>query len=54
MQIAQGKSMVFLQRQLGHESINTTVNTYTHLETRDLRVLSDVIEGALGLPEIEA
>jgi integrase len=53
MQIAQGKSMVFLQRQLGHESINTTVNTYTHLETRDLRVLSDVIEGALGLPEIE-
>ena len=46
LQIAQGRSMAFLQRQLGHESITTTIGTYTHLQTEDLRVLADVLEAA--------
>ena len=49
LQIARGASMAFLQRQLGHESINTTINLYTHLQTEDLRPLADVIDVPLEL-----
>jgi integrase len=44
LQILRGASDAFLQRQLGHESITTTINLYTHLRTEDLRVLADVID----------
>ena len=49
LQILRGASDAFLQRQLGHESITTTINTYTHLRTEDLRVLADVIDVPLEL-----
>lgn len=49
LQIARGASMAFLQRQLGHESITTTINLYTHLQTEDLRPLADVIDTPLEL-----
>ena len=49
LQILNGVSDAFLQRQLGHESITTTINTYTHLRTEDLRVLADVIDQPLEL-----
>jgi integrase len=40
----QRASDAFLQRQLGHESITTTINTYTHLRTEDLRPLAGTID----------
>jgi integrase len=44
-QIARGKSMAHIQRQLGHESITTTLNLYTHLATADLHAeLGDLRE----------
>ena len=44
-QIARGKSMAHIQRQLGHESITTTLNLYTHLATADLHAeLGDLKE----------
>jgi integrase len=49
LQILRGASDAFLQRQLGHESITTTINLYTHLRTEDLRVLADVIDQPLEL-----
>lgn len=49
LQIARGASDAFLQRQLGHESITTTINTYTHLRTADLAPLADVIDAPLEL-----
>ena len=49
LQILNGVSDAFLQRQLGHESITTTLNLYTHLRTEDLRVLADVIDVPLEL-----
>lgn len=49
LQIQRGASDAFLQRQLGHESIVTTIGTYTHLRTEDLRVLADVIDQPLEL-----
>lgn len=36
IKIKDGKSMTHIQRQLGHESITTTINLYTHLATDDL------------------
>jgi integrase len=54
LQIARGASDAFLQRQLGHESIVTTIGTYTHLRTEDLRSLADVIDQPLPLGAIEA
>jgi len=55
LQIARGKSLAFIQRQLGHEQITTTVDLYGHLQTEDLRTLADVIDvdDALELPQIE-
>lgn len=44
LQIARGKSLAFIQRQLGHESITTTTDIYGHLQTEDLRTLADVID----------
>ena len=45
-----GKPMVWLQRQLGHESIATTERLYTHLYTADLAALGDVADwSALAL-----
>jgi len=52
LQIARGMSDAFLQRQLGHESINTTIGVYTHLRTEDLEVLADVIDQPLELDEV--
>lgn len=49
LQILRGASDAFLQRQLGHESITTTINLYTHLRTADLHVLADVIDVPLEL-----
>ncbi len=49
LQILRGASDAFLQRQLGHESITTTINLYTHLRVSDLRVLADVIDVPLEL-----
>lgn len=49
LQIARGKSLAFIQRQLGHESITTTIDLYGHLQTEDLRTLADVIDVADGL-----
>jgi integrase len=49
LQIARGKSLAFIQRQLGHETIDTTNGTYGHLLTEDLRTLADVIDVADGL-----
>jgi integrase len=53
LQIQRGASMAFLQRQLGHESIQTTIDTYTHLQTADLASLADVIDQPLDLRAIE-
>jgi integrase len=53
LQISRGASMAFLQRQLGHESIQTTIDTYTHLQTADLASLADVIDQPLDLHAIE-
>lgn len=44
IKIKEGKSMAWLQKQLGHESIDTTIRTYTHLQTADLAQLGDVVE----------
>ena len=51
LQIQRGASDAFLQRQLGHESITTTINTYTHLRTEDLRSLANIIDQPLPLIE---
>jgi len=44
IKIREGKSMAWLQKQLGHESIETTIRTYTHLQPADLASLGDVID----------
>ena len=44
IKIREGKSMAWLQKQLGHESIETTIRTYTHLMPSDLASLGDVID----------
>lgn len=44
IKLAEGKSMAWLQRQLGHENISTTVGTYGHLQTADLAQLGDVLD----------
>ena len=36
VQIRRGRSLAHIQRQLGHESITTTINIYGHLATQDL------------------
>jgi integrase len=44
IKIREGKSMAWLQKQLGHESIETTIRTYTHLMPSDLAALGDIID----------
>lgn len=44
IKIREGKSLTWLQRQLGHESIMTTSDTYGHLQTADLALLGDVLD----------
>jgi len=39
--IASGTSLVVIQRQLGHESITTTINTYGHLARADFDALAN-------------
>ena len=47
--IADGIDMVTVQRRLGHESINTTVAIYTHLQPDMLRRPADAINRMLAL-----
>jgi integrase len=35
--IRSGWSAAYVQRRLGHSSIQTTINTYTHLTDEDLK-----------------
>ncbi|NJK57564.1 MAG: tyrosine-type recombinase/integrase, partial [Pleurocapsa sp. SU_5_0] len=35
--IRSGMDMAYVQKRLGHASIQTTVNTYVHLTDRDMR-----------------
>ena len=52
IQLREGKSLAWLQRQLGHRSIETTTRVYGHLRVEDLAGLGDVLDWpvALGLP----
>lgn len=52
--IAEGKSMAWLQRQLGHESIDTTNRTYTHLQTADLAQLGSVNDWGMFVQPVRA
>lgn len=59
IKLREGKSLAWLQVQLGHESIDTTTNTYGHLQDADLAALGDVItwpdvRAALGAPTTRA
>lgn len=49
IKIREGKSMAWLRQQLGHESIETTIRTYTHLQPADLAALGDVIDWTPGV-----
>lgn len=53
IKIQEGKSLAWLQRQLGHESIKTTVDTYGHLLTAELAELGDVMDDWTAPLEIE-
>lgn len=46
--IAGGADMYAVQRHLGHESIQTTINSYTHLDTRQAEAAADIIGRALS------
>lgn len=45
--IAGGADMYSVQRHLGHESIQTTINNYTHLDARQAEAAADIIGRAL-------
>lgn len=45
--IAGGADMYAVQRHLGHESIQTTINNYTHLDARQAEAAADIIGRAL-------
>lgn len=45
--IAGGADMYAVQRHLGHESIQTTINSYTHLDTKQAEAAADIIGKAL-------
>jgi integrase len=42
-----GVSLLVIQRHLGHESIQTTVDRYGHLDRKTSRVVADVVGNAL-------
>lgn len=44
--ISGGASMLAVQRHLGHESISTTVNLYSHLDTKDAEAAAAIIGNA--------
>ena len=45
-----GVSLPVIQAHLGHESIKTTIDRYSHLDRRSMRAAADAIRGALALP----
>lgn len=45
--IAGGASMYAVQRHLGHESIQTTISLYTHLDRKDAQAAADIIGNVL-------
>ncbi|WP_020102680.1 site-specific integrase [Mycobacterium sp. 360MFTsu5.1] len=48
--IAGRADMYAVQRHLGHESIQTTINSYTHLDTQQAEAAADIIGKALRPP----
>src|SRR4051794_33421323 len=45
--LAEGKDLVYVQRQLGHRDYQTTVKTYAHLETTYLRDSAAALDAAM-------
>jgi integrase len=45
--IAAGVPLPVIQQHLGHESINTTVNLYGHIDRRSAQAAADVMGGML-------
>lgn len=43
-----GVPLPVVQQHLGHESIDTTIGLYSHIDRRSMAVAADVIEAALG------
>lgn len=49
--IANGESLMVVQRHLGHESISTTVNLYGHLDRRDAQAAAERLGKAIESPQ---
>ena len=45
--VTAGVPMPVVQQHLGHESINTTISLYTHLDQRSMKAGADAIDQAL-------
>jgi len=46
--IAAGVPLPIIQQHLGHESIQTTIGVYGHLDWRSVQVAADAIGSAIG------